>query len=121
MGLEKKRLLTPKMREGIPEIPPGDLPEVLGRVTVIDVRRPDEYNGELSHIASATLATLGPDLGSFLKSHDKNDEVVFVCRSGSRSGQATLQGLAAGFANRVNLHAGMILWNKRRFQIDRAE
>jgi rhodanese-related sulfurtransferase len=87
--VEQKRLLTPKMAGTIPEISPEELFDVLGRVTLIDVRRPDEFNGELSHIAGATLLTLGPELDSFLKTHDKNDEVVFVCRSGQRSGQAT--------------------------------
>lgn len=107
-----KKDLSVKMNGTVPEITPQDLNNHLGQVTLIDVRRPDEFVGELSHIPGAELKTLGPELDSFLRSHDKDDEVVFVCRSGARSGQATLQGRALGFSKCVNLQGGMLLWNQ---------
>lgn len=101
--------------DDVPEITPEDLKAHLGEVTLIDVRRPDEFNGELSHIPGAKLVTLGPELDAFLSSHNKEDEIVFICRSGARSGRATLQGHALGFSKCVNLQGGMILWNQKKF------
>jgi rhodanese-related sulfurtransferase len=64
------------------------------------------------------LVTLGSDLDSFLLTHDKDDEIVFVCRSGARSGRATLQSLALGFSKSVNLQGGMLLWNERKYPVE---
>ncbi len=87
----------------------------------VDVRRPDEFNGELSHILGARHIILGQELDAFLKLHDRNDEIVFVCRSGARSGRATLQGRAIGFSKSVNLQGGMILWNERQYPVERTK
>ncbi len=100
---------------GVPEVTPDDFKAHIGQITLIDVRRPDEFNGELSHIPQAKLITLGPDLDHFLKTHDKDDEIVFVCRSGARSGHATLQSRALGFTKTLNLQGGMILWNQKKY------
>lgn len=110
--MKRQQIFNPKIVDDIPEITPDEFKGHLGKITLIDVRRPEEFNGELSHIPGAKLVTLGPELDAFLNSHDKNDEVVFVCRSGARSGRATLQGRAMGFAKCVNLQGGMILWNQ---------
>lgn len=116
MTSEKK--FNPVLVDDVPEITPEDFKNSGGNVTLIDVRRPDEFEGELSHIAGARLITLGPDLDNFLKSHDKNDEIVFVCRSGARSGRATLQSRSLGFSKSVNLQGGMLLWNERKFPVE---
>lgn len=110
-----KRIFSPQVVDDVPEITPEDFKGSIGKVTLIDVRRPDEFNGELSHIPGAKLITLGPDLDSFLSSHNKDDEIVFVCRSGARSGRATLQSLKMGFSKCVNLQGGMLLWNQKKY------
>lgn len=115
-----KQIFTPKFVDDVPEILPEELENYIGKVTLIDVRRPDEFNGELSHIPGAKLITLGPELDSFLQSHDKEDDIVFVCRSGARSGRATLQSRAMGFLKSVNLQGGMILWNTKKLPLERA-
>lgn len=112
-----KQIFKPKIVDDVPEITPEELKEHLEMVTLIDVRRPDEFNGELSHIPGAKLITLGPELDTFFKMHDRGDEVVFVCRSGARSGRATLQGRDLGFSKCVNLQGGMLLWNERQFPV----
>ncbi len=112
-----KQIFRPKIVDDVPEISPEDLRGYRGTLTLIDVRRPEEFNGELSHIPGAKLITLGPNLDSFLEAHDKEDEVVFICRSGSRSGRATLQSRAMGFSKSVNLQGGMILWNERKYPV----
>lgn len=113
-----KQIFSPQIVDDVPEITPEEFKGHIGKITLIDVRRLEEFNGELSHIPGATLVTLGPDLDSFLSSHDKEDEIVFVCRSGARSGRATLQGRAMGFSKCVNLKGGMLLWNQNKFPIE---
>lgn len=134
--MSEKRLFNPTITDTIPEIMPEELMKFLDKgnqagtgqapdqttshqITLIDVRRPEEFTGELSHIPGAKLITLGPDFDAFLKSHNKNDEIVFICRSGARSGHATLQSQAEGYKKCVNLRGGMLLWNERKFPLDR--
>ncbi len=115
--MASNRILNPKIVDDVPEVTPEELLKHLGSLTLIDVRRPDEFTGELKHIPGSRLITLGPELDEFFQTHDKNDEIVFICRSGARSGRATLQGLALGFPKSVNLGGGMILWNERKFPV----
>lgn len=107
--------------DNVPTVTPEDLKNYIGKITLIDVRRSEEFDGELSHIPGAKLITLGPDLDTFLSTHNKDDEIVFVCRSGSRSGQATLQSRARGFAKSANLQGGMLLWNERKYPVESKE
>lgn len=113
-----KQIFSPKIVDDVPEITPEEFKAYMGKVTLIDVRRPEEFSGELSHIPGAKLITLGPELDAFLSSHDKDDEIVFVCRSGARSGRATLQSRTMGFSKSVNLQGGMLLWNQKKFPIE---
>lgn len=112
--MTQKQIFNPTVVDDVPEITPEELKTYLGKATMIDVRRPDEFNGELAHIPGSKLVTLGPELDEFLKTHNKEDEIVFVCRSGARSGRATLQGRAMGFSKCVNLQGGMLLWNQKK-------
>ncbi|MNT60472.1 molybdopterin biosynthesis-like protein MoeZ [compost metagenome] len=98
----------------VPEISVHKLHENLGKIRVIDVRRPDEFNNELGHIPGAELVTLGPDLVQFLEKGDRGEEMVFVCRSGARSEQATIESLKQGFKKTVNMVGGMIQWNEAK-------
>ncbi|QDK39350.1 rhodanese-like domain-containing protein [Bdellovibrio sp. NC01] len=97
---------------GIPEIAPQELAAIMDKVTLIDVRQPEEFVGELSHIPKAQLVPLGQALDTYLTNHkNKDEQIVFVCRSGARSGRATTQSMELGFTNTINLQGGMILWN----------
>lgn len=116
--MKNKLIFNPVIVDDVPEITPEDLNGHTDKITLIDVRRPEEFNGELSHIPGAKLITLGPDLDAFLNTHDKDDEIVFICRSGARSGRATLQSRAMGFTNSVNLQGGMLLWNERKLPVE---
>lgn len=80
--------------------------------TVIDVRGPDEFVGELGHIKGAKLVTLGPDLHQFFESVPTDKNYLFVCRSGGRSTQACLLAKSKGFMNVTNLAGGMLHWNE---------
>lgn len=103
--------------QGVFDISPAELLEKLSQVKVIDVRRPDEFVGELGHIAGAQLITLDT-LPSHLSSLSPDDTLVFVCRSGGRSGQATAFASENGFPSIFNLQGGMILWNELGFAVE---
>ncbi|HEX2830213.1 MAG TPA: MBL fold metallo-hydrolase [Burkholderiales bacterium] len=87
---------------------------------VVDVREPQEYTGELGHIAGSTLIPLRDlaDRAGELIAH-KARPIVVVCRSGVRSttGAAILSGL--GFDKVYNLQGGMIDWNDNGLPTER--
>lgn len=113
-------MLEVEIIDGVPEIHPQKLKDLTG-VRLIDVRRPDEFNGELGHIAGAELVTLGPDLQAVLEKGPDSRCVVFICRSGGRSARATLVSLSMGFKDVANLTGGMMLWNSLGLPVERSE
>jgi len=104
---------------GVPTIEAEELHAKMGVATLIDVRRPDEYDGELGHIPGATLVNLERDIPDFLQKGDKSKPIVFVCRSGARSGSATKLSRQMGYTSTVNLAGGMIRWNELSFEVER--
>lgn len=118
------RTLHPQVVDGTPEITVEDLLNHLGdvknkKIRLIDVRRPDEYNNELGHIEGTELITLGSDLTAFLEKGDRSEEIVFVCRSGGRSGTATAESIKLGYKFTINMAGGMIRWNEKKQPIVR--
>lgn len=103
------------MNDGVPEVTVQKVYENLGKVRLVDVRRPDEFNNELGHIQGAELVTLGPDLAKFLETQERSQEIVFVCRSGGRSGQATVESQKLGYKYTANMIGGMLMWNELRY------
>jgi len=96
----------------IPEIHPKDVIEKKEQgYSLIDVRSSEEFNGELGHIEGAKLVTLGGDLTNWLKEQSKDSKIIFICRSGKRSGKATEEALGMGIENSINMTGGMLLWN----------
>ncbi len=123
--LNDSRVIHPQVANGIPEAQCeailAHLPLVESKkLRLIDVRRPDEFNSELGHIKGAELITLGPELTIFLeKKADLNEEIVFICRSGGRSGAATQESIKLGYKYTVNMLGGMIRWNEQKFPVER--
>lgn len=115
-----ERVFHPQEVNGVPEISPQDLKAHLKEVTIIDVRRPDEYHGELGHVPGSKLVTLGYDLKEFLEKMNREQEIVFVCRSGGRSGQATAESRGMGFKKTINMRGGMLLWNELGLPVERS-
>lgn len=115
----KARALNPQVSDGIPEVSVHQVYENRAQVTLIDVRRPDEFNGEYGHIEGARLITLGPDLMKYIETEEKDKEIVFICRSGGRSGQATAVAQELGLKNAVNMVGGMITWNLQQLPVVR--
>jgi rhodanese-related sulfurtransferase len=85
---------------------------------LIDVRRPDEFNGELGHIKGAKLVTLGPELSDFINKMDKSKPTLFICRSGMRSATATMMAKDVGCAEVFNMEGGMMMWNELGFKTE---
>jgi rhodanese-related sulfurtransferase len=106
------------MKDGIPTINPAEVLK-LEDVEFIDVRMPDEYTGELGHVAGTKLITLGLELDKFLKSAKKDAAIVFICRSGARSGKATAAAVELGFKEVYNMEGGMLAWNKMSLPVVR--
>lgn len=105
-----------------PEITAEQLNSRKNKPLLVDVRRPDEFNNELGHIAGSQLITLGNQLNEFLATKsDKNSELVFVCRSGARSAEATKESRKLGFTNTFNLKGGMLRWNELGFKVEREQ
>ncbi len=101
------------------EIRPENLKDQTKKYQLIDVRRPDEFNGELGHIEGATLVTLGEDLEKFLQSTPREAAIVFICRSGARSGSATDLSAQKGFTQTFNMVGGMLRWNELGYPVER--
>lgn len=103
---------------GIKEISCESLQDNHSEFKVIDVRTQEEFTGELGHIETAQLETLGPELLKFLESEDKHEQIVFICKSGNRSGQATIAAQDMGFTNVSNMIGGMLEWNRLNFKVE---
>jgi glyoxylase-like metal-dependent hydrolase (beta-lactamase superfamily II)/rhodanese-related sulfurtransferase len=94
---------------GIDEIDPHWVAEHADALQIVDVREPDEYAGDLGHIAGARLVPLGR-LAERAAELDKEAPTVTVCRSGGRSAQAVTLLRKAGFTKAANLAGGMLGW-----------
>ena len=97
---------------GVWEIEPAALEERLATVQVVDVRERAEYDDALGHIRGARLLPLA-ELGARSAELDFARPVVTVCRSGTRSAQASLLLSKAGFGKVANLAGGMLRWRSQ--------
>jgi rhodanese-related sulfurtransferase len=96
---------------GVFDVSPDELAKLTDKVHVIDVRRPEEYTGDLGHIAGSRLIVLDT-LPAHIDSLPKDEPIVFVCKSGGRSSQATAFAAQNGFKHVHNMRGGMLLWNQ---------
>jgi rhodanese-related sulfurtransferase len=108
------RPLPPVSAKELQDLLAGDAPP-----RVIDVREPAEWVSELGHVAQSELIPLGtiPQAAAG-KLAGEAREVVVVCRSGMRAGQAAEFLAKQGLKTRV-LTGGMIAWNEAKLPISR--
>lgn len=102
--------------EGVFDIHPEEVLRFVGRLKLIDVRQPEEFTGELGHIAESELIPM-EHLPEKLPSLDRNLAIVFICRSGARSGRATAFAHSLGFDTVYNMKGGMLFWNDLQLPI----
>ncbi len=96
----------------IANLSPQEVKPSLSRYSIIDVRRPDEFEGDLGHIPGAELIGLQDHFADRLQGKDTQKKYLFVCRSGGRSSRAARIAQAQGFSDITNLDGGMIKWRE---------
>lgn len=102
---------------GVPELAADWLAENVPSVLVLDVREPDEFRGELGHVASSQLIPL-QTLEAHAATLSRDRPIVTICRSGGRSGKAALALHAFGFGQVGSLRGGLIEWNARGLPVE---
>ena len=103
---------------GVPEV---DIAWVSaqGAIRRVDVRRLDEWEGELGRVPGSELCTLD-GLGVAAAEWDKAAPIIIICRSGARSGRGANLLLEAGFAKVASMAGGMLAWKEAGFAVERA-
>lgn len=92
----------------IPEVGPVEARRLLARgALALDVREPDEFAA--GHVIGARLIPLGR-IGEHLDALPRDRDVVVVCRSGRRSGEAVRLLRQAGIDRALNMSGGMLAW-----------
>jgi len=86
---------------------------------LLDVREPDEFDGELGHITGSELIPL-KELSRRVDELDRDRDILCICRAGVRSttAAAILKGL--GFEHICNMKDGMLEWNDKGYPVERA-
>ena len=110
--------LSSMFGSNIPSITVRELNEKLiadNQTLVLDVREPEEYQD--GHIARAKLIPLG-QLSQHVNELPKNQDIVCVCASGSRSQMATQMLTGAGF-HAINMKGGMFTWERAGLAVSR--
>jgi adenylyltransferase/sulfurtransferase len=79
------------------------------RLRLIDVREPHEW--EIAHLDGAELVPLAT-LPEHLHDFDSAEDMVLLCKSGSRSAQAVNLLRRAGFRKVKNLRGGINAWSR---------
>lgn len=124
-GFESTEVVFPLVADvaTVTELTPEELCRALASgqpPVVIDVREPEEFVGDLGHIAGALLVPLDllqlrlPKLAGYV-----GRPVVCVCRAGARSASAAAMLAKAGFGGVSNLAGGMLAWNEGGLPVQR--
>ncbi len=101
----------------IEDVSPDEVNAKIGQITLVDVRSQEEYTGELGHIANSRLITLDT-LMDHIDEIPKDKTVVFICRSGRRSANATAIAKDHGFESAYNMKGGMLAWNEMNLDVE---
>lgn len=109
-----KNLNPNPMVENLEDVGVQEVLENKKQVHLLDVRRPDEWSGELGHVAEAQLICLD-ELEDRISDIPKDKPLVVICRSGQRSARASAFLKENGFSEVYNMLGGMIAWNESGF------
>jgi rhodanese-related sulfurtransferase len=116
MSYKFKQTTTNPHFPNVTDVEPAEVLESSAQLKLIDVREADEYVGELGHAAAAELIVLNT-IPEKIDSLSKNVSIVFICRSGGRSAQATAFAISKGFTTVYNMRGGMLAWNHQQLPI----
>jgi len=108
-----ERAWAPLTRDerGAPEVEVEWVRGHLGEFRVVDVREPEELEGELGAFETAELVPLAT-VEKAAEGWPKEEPIVLVCRSGNRSGKAALTLEAEGFRV-ASMRGGMIAHRRK--------
>ncbi len=87
-----------------------------GSAVLIDVREQDEFDE--ARVAGARLIPLG-DVAARVAEVPKDRDVIVMCRSGRRSGEAQKILLERGYQRVANLEGGIIAWDEAGLPLQR--
>ena len=125
-ALDDDRLRFPSLGElnQVHQLTPREVQSLLSASlppVLVDVREPDEYNGELGHIAGSILVPLQdlPARAGELEGQ-KDKHIIAICRAGVRSTTAAAILTGLGFEHVSNLKGGMLDWNQQNLPVERA-
>lgn len=99
-------------------ISPADVMRLAGRdstVVLLDVRTPEEFDGETGHLARALLIPvqeLDSRAGELTRYHDRT--IIVYCRTGHRSTKATEILQSHGFKV-MNMEGGITRWQAEHY------
>jgi rhodanese-related sulfurtransferase len=102
---------------GVADIDPQDVWKNRAQIAIIDVRRPDEFNGKMGHIPGAEMVVLDT-LPDQMDRIPKDKPVVFVCALGGRSARACAFALEEGYTNVYNMKGGMTAWTNLKLEVE---
>ncbi|HEX2493665.1 MAG TPA: molybdopterin-synthase adenylyltransferase MoeB, partial [Steroidobacter sp.] len=104
------QLCTSESLAAVERLSARDLHKLLnasGGIRIVDVREPSEY--AVAHLPGA-LNIPAAEIERRLGELPKNESVVFVCRSGTRSLTASALAARAGAARIAHLDGGLLVW-----------
>ena len=84
---------------------------------IIDVRQPQEFDGELGHISGAVNVPMA-EVQEFAAHLARKTSLMVVCRSGRRSREVCRRLAGLGMSNVTNLSGGMLCYREQREQIE---
>jgi len=113
-----------KTQSGTIEIKPEELYERLGKTdapaVLIDVRPPREILVSGGKIPGSIVIPLNDLMNSlYLIEEYKDEEIITVCRSGSRSMMAAQLLAKAGFKDIRSLSGGAMYWMAKRYPMEK--
>lgn len=97
---------------GIPEIEPEWVATHRDEVTVLDVRREEELTDEELYALEDVVHIPLDELRARVEEVPTDKPVTAICRSGRRSGQATVILRKAGVEKVANVRGGMLRWRE---------
>lgn len=80
-----------------------------GKLTIVDVRTPEEY--AQGHLDGAILMPLD-NLPNTYSSLPKKGKLIVYCRSGHRSAKAVQFLVEHGYSNAISMNGGYVAWTK---------
>jgi rhodanese-related sulfurtransferase len=104
---------------GLPELTADWVADHNRKLTLVDVRSEEEFNGPDGRIPGSLLVPL-PELDNRANEIPTDLPVVVVCHSGSRSALATQQLIKAGVVQVANLRGGISGWSAAGYPLEHA-